>query len=79
MLGFLEAIDHVVAYQQGVSQTLDIHSVLFGPWGAEEGGAAAWRKKKVVVRVIALHPTSTDESRSPLLLSHPGRTLFPRV
>jgi len=29
VLGFLEAIDHVVAYPQGVSQTLDVCGVLF--------------------------------------------------
>src|SRR5215212_1570866 len=63
MLGFFEAIDNVIAYPQGVSQSLDVQGVFFGARGAEERRAAARGQDEVIVRVIALvrlHPASLE-------------------
>src|SRR3712207_7786828 len=41
--------DYVVAHPEGVLQTLDVHGVLLGAGGTEEGSSAARRQDKVVV------------------------------
>src|ERR687893_2451347 len=48
-LDLLETVDYVVAYPEGVPQTLDVHGVLLSSRSAEEGGPAARRQDEVVV------------------------------
>src|SRR3712207_3800819 len=48
-LGFLETVDYVVAYQEGIPQALDVHGVLLGSVGTEEGSPTTRSQDKVVV------------------------------
>jgi hypothetical protein len=61
----------MVAYPQGVSQTLDIRGILFGAWGAAGDRTAARGEYKIVVRVIAparFYPTGLEVHICDLIL-----------